>query len=95
MESTTARLFNSRLCPDPASLTGALFLHCRGIEDVLLAGGCVPGVGYAALDVVRIAATLMTAPNVAEDGFPRWLLPEPEREEYVPPMDEEGNPYPF
>jgi hypothetical protein len=95
MEATTSPLFNPRLSPDPGSLSGALYLHCRGVEDVLIAAGHVPGVGYAALDVVRIAATLMTASNTADDAFPRWLLPQPEREEYVPPTDEEGKQYPF
>ena len=89
MESTTAPLFDPHLFPDPGSLTGALFLHCRAIEAVLIAAGHVPGVGYAALDVVRIAAVIMTVPGGADD-FPRWLLPEPEREECHCPAPEDG-----
>jgi hypothetical protein len=75
-------------------LTGALFLHCRAVEEVLLAGGHTPRVGYAALDVIRIAATLMTAPDGADDGFRRWLLPQTEREECPPSKDEDGE-FPF
>jgi hypothetical protein len=94
METTTAPLFNRTISPDPGSLSGALFLHCRSVEDVLLAGGHAPGVGYAALDVVRVAAILMTAPGGAEDRFARWLLPEPERAECLA-VNEEDSDLPF
>ena len=93
MESTTSPLFDRFLSPDPASLTGALFFHARSVEDVLIAAGHVPRVGYTALDVLRIAATLMTASDGA-DGFLRWLLPEPEREEcHGSPQEEDGLPF--
>jgi hypothetical protein len=94
METTTSPLFDHFFAPDPGTLTEALFFHSRAIEDVLIAGGHTPGVGYTALDVVRIAATIMTAPDGADAGFKRWLLPEPEREEDRPSTFDE-NELPF
>lgn len=94
MESTTSPLFDHFFAPDPGTLTGTLFFHCRAIEEVLNSGGLAPGVGYTALDVVRIAATIMTAPDGADAGFKRWLLPEPEREE-IPSSAFDENDLPF
>jgi hypothetical protein len=94
MKSTTSPLFDRFLAVDPGTLTGALFLHARSVEDVLIAGGHAPGVGYTALDVIRLAATLMTAPDGADDRFRRWLLPQPERVE-CHASDEEDSGLPF
>lgn len=91
METTTSPLFNCAPSPDPDSLTGALFLYCQSVEEVLIAGGQVPGIGYAALDVVRVAATLMTAPSGDGDGNARWRVPEPECDEAGPATSEDGD----
>jgi hypothetical protein len=74
-------------------LTGALYLHCRSVEDVLIAGGHVAGAGYVALDVVRIAATLMAAPAGPEDGYARWRLPEPECATRAASFEDEDEPF--
>jgi hypothetical protein len=93
METMTYPLFDPAHSPDPDSMTGALYLHCRSVEDVLIAGGQVPGVGYVALDVVRVAATLMTATSEAGDGHARWRLPEPERETWPASPDDGDDPF--
>jgi hypothetical protein len=91
VETTTFPLFNRPPSLDPDSLIGALFLHCQSVEEVLMASGQVPGIGYAALDVVRVAATLMTAPSGDGDGYARWRLPEPECDEAGPATPEDGD----
>lgn len=81
MASSSTPLFDRSLTFDPGTLTGALFYHCRAVEEVLLASGHVPGVGYVGLDVIKVATTLMTASEDANGPFKRWILPEPDREE--------------
>ena len=63
------------------------------MEDVLIAAGHVPRVGYTALDVLRIAAMLMTAPDGA-DGFGAGTFRSPSGEEcHASPPEEDGLPF--
>lgn len=80
---------------DPGSLTEALFGHCRAVEEVLRAAGLTPNVDYAALDVTRIAATLMTAPDAADERFQRWLLPQPTQTPLRMELSADGTAMPF
>jgi hypothetical protein len=88
-------LFDPSLRVDTGTLDGSLFKHAVGVERVLLSAGHAPGVGYTAVDVLGIAATLMAMPE-SRDGFPRFLLPPEQVPEHayraVPPEDD---PIPF
>jgi hypothetical protein len=56
------------------SLPGALYYHAAAVEACLAEAGQQPGIAYSAVDVVRIAATLVAA-SLDANGEPRW--PEP------------------
>jgi hypothetical protein len=75
---TPARFFP----PDPRretrSLQGALHFHAAAVESCLVEAGQRPGIAYSAVDVVRIAATLLAA-SFDTNGEPRW--PESDFEE--------------
>ncbi len=93
MKSTNSPLFDRFLAVDPGTEYFMRHEWARSVEDVLIAGGHAPGVGYTAADVIRLAATLMTAPDGADDRFRRWLLPQPERVECH--ASDEDNDLPF
>jgi hypothetical protein len=88
-------LFDPTVRADESLLSGSLLKHAVAVEQVMLSAGHAPGVGYTALDVLRIAATLMAMPE-SRDGFPRYLLPPELVPEHayrtVPPEDD---PIPF
>lgn len=88
-------LFDPTRHLDPGSLTEALFGHCRAVEEVLRAAGLTPRVDYAALDIARIAATLMTAPDRADERFQRWLLPQFSRTPVQVVLSADGTMLPF
>jgi hypothetical protein len=91
MRTSAPPLFDPSLHLDPSTLTGALFLHSRALEECLLATGHLPGVGYTAFELLKIAATLVAAPE-SRNGFPRYLLPPERVPEHayraVPPEDD-------
>jgi hypothetical protein len=92
---TSPPLFDPTLHLDEGTLVGSLHKYAVGVELVLRSGGHAQGVGYSALEVLGIAATLMAMPE-SRDGFPRFLLPPEQVPEHahraVPPEDD---PIPF
>lgn len=76
---TPRRFFPPDMRREARSLPGALYYHAAVVEACLAEAGQRPGIAYSAVDVVRIAATLLAA-SLDANGEPRWPAPDFEEE---------------
>lgn len=70
-------LFDPKVPVDDETLTGVLFLHARAVEECLRLADRHAGGSHTAVEVLRVAAILMTVPEHIETGWRgyRWSLP--------------------
>ena len=97
MRQPRKRLFDFEVRLDQGSLCASLFLHAQAVEECLSLAGHASNAQYDALDLIRVAATLMTANPEGSLGFPRWLLPQQQTAECCTPnaIEETDDDLPF